>query len=53
MKIDKHLSEADLGRLYPAHIQTIKSRYDRALERAGASHAVIFSGTPRGYMTPS
>jgi Xaa-Pro dipeptidase len=48
MKIDKHLSEADLGRLYPAHIQTIKSRYDRALERAGASHAVIFSGAPRG-----
>lgn len=48
MKIDKYLTDEDLGRLYPAHIQTIKSRYDRALERAGASHAVIFSGTPRG-----
>ncbi|MFT5501005.1 MAG: Xaa-Pro dipeptidase [Woeseiaceae bacterium] len=48
MKIDKHLDEADLGLLYPAHIQTIKARHDNALERAGAGHAVIFSGAPRG-----
>jgi Xaa-Pro dipeptidase len=40
--------DAALGALYPQHIQTIKSRHDRALERAGASHAVIFSGAPHG-----
>ena len=38
---------AELGSLYPAHVDTIKSRHDQALERAGASHAVIFSGAPR------
>ena len=48
MKIDKHLDESELGLLYPAHIQTIKARHDNALERAGAGHAVIFSGAPRG-----
>jgi Xaa-Pro dipeptidase len=48
MKIDRHLDDTVLGKLYPGHIQTIKSRYDRALERAGAGHAVIFSGAARG-----
>lgn len=48
MNIDKKLSAADLGLLYPAHIQAVKARHDRALDRAGASHAVIFSGSPRG-----
>ncbi len=42
-----YVDEAVLGSLYPDHIQTIKSRHDQALERAGASHAVIFSGAPR------
>ena len=37
----------ELGQLYPAHVQTIKARHDRALEKAGGSHAVIFSGAPR------
>ncbi len=37
----------ELGELYPAHIEAIKARHDRALERAGAGHAVIFSGAPR------
>ena len=31
---------------YPAHVATIRDRHDRALERAGAAHAVIFSGAP-------
>ena len=43
-----YVDDAVLGALYPQHIQSIKSRHDRALERAGASHAVIFSGAPRG-----
>lgn len=34
----------ELGALYPAHVQTILARHDRALEKAGAGHAVIFSG---------
>jgi len=32
---------------YPDHVQPLKERHDRALERAGASHAVIFAGAPR------
>jgi Xaa-Pro dipeptidase len=42
-----YVDQAVLGSLYPDHIQTIKSRHDQALERAGAGHAVIFSGAPR------
>ena len=37
----------ELGQLYPAHVETVRARHDRALEKAGASHAVIFSGAPR------
>jgi Xaa-Pro dipeptidase len=37
----------ELGQLYPAHVQAIKARHDHALEKAGGSHAVIFSGAPR------
>lgn len=29
---------------YPAHISCLKARFDRALEKAGAQHGVIFSG---------
>lgn len=36
-----------LGRLYGRHIETLAKRHDHALEQAGASHAVIFSGQPR------
>lgn len=36
-----------LGALYGNHLQTIASRHDRALEQAGASHAVIYSGNPK------
>jgi Xaa-Pro dipeptidase len=38
---------AALGRLYPDHIHEIQARHERALERAGASHAVIFAGAPK------
>ena len=38
---------AEPGELYPAHIEAIKARHDRALEKAGAGHAVIFSGAPK------
>lgn len=37
----------ELGRLYPAHIQQLCGRHDHALENSGASHAVIFSGSPK------
>ena len=36
-----------LAALYPDHIKTLSQRHDHALERAGASHAVIFSGNPK------
>ena len=36
-----------LGTLYGSHLQTIASRHDQALEQAGASHAVIYSGNPK------
>ena len=31
---------------YPAHVDTVKARHDRVLERAGASHCIIYSGAP-------
>ena len=36
-----------LGALYADHLSTVCARFDRALEQAGASHAVIFSGAPK------
>jgi len=36
-----------LGALYAEHIEIISARHDHALEQAGASHAVVFSGGPR------
>ena len=36
-----------LGALYGGHLQTVTSRHDPALEKAGASHAVIYSGNPK------
>jgi len=47
MKKDTYVDESVLGSLYPEHIRTLRARHDRALERAGASHAIIFSGAPR------
>ena len=37
----------ELGRLYGQHLDTVKARFDEALEKSGAAHAVIFSGAPR------
>ncbi len=36
-----------LGSLYGAHLDIVKARHDRALEQAGASHAIIYSGNPK------
>jgi len=47
MSNSPYVDEAVLGSLYPEHIQSIKSRHDQALERAGASHVIVFSGAPR------
>jgi Xaa-Pro dipeptidase len=41
-------NSAALGGPYAEHIATLKTRHDRALERAGANHAVIFAGAPIG-----
>jgi Xaa-Pro dipeptidase len=48
MKLSKFVDESALVATYPAHVDAVKTRHDRALERAGAGHAVIFSGAPRG-----
>ena len=47
MNSSDYADTAELGTLYPAHVETIRSRHDRALEKAGAGHAVIFSGAPK------
>ena len=36
-----------LGALYGGHLQTVMARHDYALEKAGASRAVIYSGNPK------
>jgi Xaa-Pro dipeptidase len=36
-----------LAALYPQHIRSVCARHDYALEKAGANHAVIFSGSPK------
>jgi Xaa-Pro dipeptidase len=36
-----------LGALYAEHLETLTARHDHALEQAGASHAVIYSGNPK------
>ena len=38
---------ATLGALYASHLETVMARHDDALDRSGAAHAVIFSGSPR------
>jgi len=35
-----------LGALYAEHIASVAARHDHALEQAGASHAIIYSGNP-------
>ncbi len=36
-----------LGALYGKHLETVAARHDHALEKAGASHVVIYSGNPK------
>jgi Xaa-Pro dipeptidase len=47
MNLDYTERNPELGGLYSQHVETIRQRHDHALERAGASHAVIFSGAPK------
>jgi Xaa-Pro dipeptidase len=42
-----HIDPATLDPLYRAHLDTLKTRHDHALETAGASHAIVFSGAPK------
>lgn len=37
-------SDATLGSLYPDHLESVAARHDRALDKAGADVAVIYSG---------
>ena len=39
--------ESTLGANYWDHVEAMLARYDRALERAGAAHAVVFSGAAK------
>jgi len=47
MKPDYSVQNAALRTSYPAHIAAVTARHDDALEKSGASHAVIFSGNPK------
>ncbi|HNP63320.1 MAG TPA: Xaa-Pro dipeptidase [Woeseiaceae bacterium] len=47
MKADYSDTNPALGALYAPHIETLAYRHDHALSRAGASHAVIYSGNPK------
>lgn len=47
MSIDYTDKNPSLGDLYEDHLRLVMARYDHALERAGASHAVIYSGQPK------
>jgi len=47
MNLDFSDSNPELAELYPEHIGTVAARFDAALERVGASHAVVFSGSQR------
>ncbi len=47
MKSDYTDNNPSLGALYSGHLQAITARHDHALEKAGASHAVIYSGNPK------
>ena len=36
-----------LGRFYPAHVESLCTRHDHALQSSGAAHLVIFSGSQK------
>lgn len=46
MNSNDYADPAELARLYPAHVNEMASRFDRALSKAGADHAVVFAGAP-------
>jgi len=46
MDADFSDKNAELAALYPAHIDAVRARHDYALDKGGASHAIIFSGSP-------
>jgi len=37
----------DLSALYAGHLEAVTARHDHALEQAGASHAIVYSGNPK------
>jgi len=47
MTTNQFINDAALAAHYPAHVDSLKNRHDKALEKSGAGHAVIFSGAPR------
>jgi len=47
MNSDYTDSNPALGALYRDHVQAVMARHDHALEQAGASHAIIYSGNPK------
>ena len=47
MNLDFTDRNPELGALYRAHVETMMARHDDALEKSGAAHAVIFSGSLR------
>jgi len=47
MSIQQFVDDTVLGASYREHVETLQARHDRALEKAGASHAIIFSGAPK------
>ena len=46
MDADFSDKNSELAALYPAHIDAVRARHDYALDKGGASHAIIFSGSP-------
>jgi Xaa-Pro dipeptidase len=47
MNDDYSNKNPNLATLYPQHLEAVCQRHDFALENAGASHAIIFSGNPK------
>lgn len=45
MNLDFTDKNTELGSLFGAHIDSVCARHDEALEKSGAAHAVIFSGS--------
>lgn len=47
MSSKQFTNDAALASAYWDHVEALIARHDHALEKAGASHAVIFSGAPK------